>query len=132
MVYLSTTTELAEVIGTPFQIALAIGFWVALVLHFTLQRLFVWKHEDEFAPRLHHQAGRYLMVAGAQYGLTIASTSLLPAALGVSTEIVYLATVMVLASTNFLVFRLGIFHADRTPSFERDRADENSLEQPTH
>ena len=58
VVYLSTTTVLAEVVGLPFQIALAIGFCVALVLHFTLQRLFVWKHEDEFAPRLHHQAGR--------------------------------------------------------------------------
>ena len=132
VVYLSTTTVLAEVVGLPFQVALAIGFSVALVVHFTLQRFFVWIHHDEFALPLHHQAGRYLTVAGTQYGLTIASTSLLPAALGVSAEIVYLVTVAVLASTNFLVFRLGIFHADRTPSFERDRADENSLEQPTH
>jgi putative flippase GtrA len=131
VVYLSTTTVLAEVVGLPFQIALAIGFSVALVVHFTLQRWFVWRHEDEFALPLHHQAGRYLTVAGTQYGLTIASTSLLPAALGVSAEIVYLLTVAVLASTNFLVFRHGIFQADRMPSFERDRAEENSVEQPT-
>jgi putative flippase GtrA len=143
LVYLSTTTVLAEVVRIPFQIALAIGFFVAFVVHFTLQRLFVWSHQEEFALPLHHQAGRYLTVAGTQYGLTIASTSLLPAALGVSTEIVYLVTVAVLASTNFLVFRHGIFHADhtpsferdhadQTPSFERDHADQNSVEQPTH
>jgi putative flippase GtrA len=132
LVYLSTTTVLAEVVRIPFQIALAIGFSVALVAHFTLQRLFVWSHQEEFALPLRHQAGRYLTVAGTQYGLTIASTSLLPAALGVSTEIVYLVTVAVLASTNFLVFRHGIFHADQAPSFEPDSADQNSVERPTH
>jgi putative flippase GtrA len=131
LVYLGTTTVLAEVVGLPFQIALAIGFSVALVVHFTLQRFFVWIHHDEFALPFHHQAGRYLTVAGTQYGLTIASTSLLPAALGVSAEIVYLVTVAVIASTNFLVFRHGIFH-DQTSSFERDRAEKNSVEQPTH
>ena len=132
VVYLSTTTVLAEVVGLPFQVALAIGFSVALVVHFTLQRFFVWIHHDEFALPLHHQAGRYLTVAGTQYGLTIASTALLPAALGVSAEIVYLVTVAVLASTNFLVFRHGIFQAGQTPSFEPDRAEQSSVEQPTH
>jgi putative flippase GtrA len=132
VVYLSTTTVLAEVVGLPFQVALAIGFSVALVVHFTLQRLFVWIHHDEFALPLRHQAGRYLTVAGTQYGLTIASTSLLPAVLGVSAEIVYLVTVAVLASTNFLVFRHGIFMADETPSLERDHAEKSSVEQPTH
>ena len=46
-----------------------------------------------------------------QYGVTAASTGLLPSALGVSAEIVYLATVAVVLSSNFLVFRHGIFHA---------------------
>ena len=39
LVYLSTTTVLAEVVRIPFQIALAIGFSVALIVHFTLKRL---------------------------------------------------------------------------------------------
>ena len=132
VVYLSTTTVLAEVVGLPFQVALAIGFSVALVVHFTLQRFFVWIHHDEFALPLHHQAGRYLTVAGTQYGLTIASTALLPAALGVSAEIVYLVTVAVLASTNFLVFRHGICQPDQASSLEPGRAEKNSVEQPTH
>ena len=116
VVYVGTTTLLADVIGVPFQIALAIGFCVALVVHFTLQRLFVWTHHEEFALPLRHQAGRYLTVAVAQYGVTVASTSLLPSALNVSTEVVYLVTVILVYSVNFMVFRHGIFHAKPTAS----------------
>jgi putative flippase GtrA len=111
LVYLTTTTLLADVGGLPFQMALAIGFGVGLVVHFTLQRMFVWRAREEFALPLRHQVGRYLAAAAVQYGVTAASTSLLPSALGVSTEVVYLATVTVVLSTNFLVFRFGIFHS---------------------
>jgi putative flippase GtrA len=115
LVYLGTTTLLSVVLGLPFQVALAIGFSVAIAVHFTLQRLFVWTHHEEFALPLRHQAGRYLVVAGIQYGVTAASTALLPSALGVPTEIVYLATVAVLLGVNFLVFRHAIFHAKPGP-----------------
>jgi putative flippase GtrA len=111
LVYLATTTVLADVARVPFQAALAIGFCVGLVVHFTLQRVFVWTHHEEFALQLGHQLGRYLAVAAVQYGVTAASTALLPSALGVPTEIVYLATVAVVVSANFLLFRNGIFHA---------------------
>jgi putative flippase GtrA len=111
LVYLTTTTILADVVGMPFQAALAIGFCVGLIVHFTLQRKFVWVHNEDFALPLRHQVGRYLVVAAIQYGLTAASTSLLPPILGVPTEVVYLATVAVIVSLNFLVFRHGIFHA---------------------
>jgi putative flippase GtrA len=115
-VYVITTTLLADVVGVPFQVALAIGFCVALVVHFTLQRLFVWTHDGEFALPLRRQVSRYLAVAAAQYGLTVASTSLLPSALHVSTEVVYLATVALVYSVNFVVFRHRIFHAKPTTS----------------
>jgi putative flippase GtrA len=111
VVYLTTTTVLADVAGLPFQVALVIGFCVGLMVHFTLQRTFVWVHAQEFALPLRHQAVRYLTVAGIQYGLTAASTAVLPAALHLPTELVYLATVAVITATNFVVFRHGIFHA---------------------
>ncbi len=111
LVYLTTTTVLADVVGVPFQVALAIGFCAGLAVHFTFQRLFVWGHRETFALPLHHQASRYLVVAAAQYCVTAASTSLLPSALGVSTESVYLVTVGVLTCTNFMVFRSFVFHA---------------------
>jgi len=111
VLYVGFTTILASVAGLPFQAALAIGLGGALVVHFTLQRLFVWSHHDEFALPLHHQLGRYLLATACQYGVTAASTSLLPSALGLPTELVYLATVAAVISTNFIVFRHGIFHA---------------------
>lgn len=139
LVYLITTTVLAEAFGVAFQAALAIGFSVGLIVHFTLQRVFVWTHHEEFALPLRHQVGRYLMVAAAQYGVTAASTSFLPSALGVSTEAVYLLTVTVVVSTNFVVFRHRIFHA-KPPTSERDHEApgivagspaQTSVEQPT-
>jgi putative flippase GtrA len=118
LVYLGATTLLASVVGLPFQVALAVGFSVALMVHFTLQRTFVWAHSEEFALPLHHQAGRYLVAASAQYGITVASTALLPSILGVPTEVVYLATVALVVSANFLLFRHRIFH---TTTGERTR-----------
>jgi hypothetical protein len=73
-VYLGTTTVLADVAGLPFQAALISGFCVALMVHFTLQRNFVWGHDDEFALPLRHQAGRYLVIACVQYGVTALHT----------------------------------------------------------
>jgi putative flippase GtrA len=110
--YVVTTTLLANLAGFPFQLALSIGVCVALLMHFTLQRLFVWVHHEEFALPIRHQIGRYLLITGTQYALTLASTLLLPSVLGVSTEAVYLGTVVILASTNFLIFRGRVFHTE--------------------
>jgi putative flippase GtrA len=110
VLYLTVTTVLSQLVGLPFQVALAIGFVSALLLHFTLQRLFVWVHDDGFALPLRHQVGRYLLMAGAQYGGTAASTAVLPGVLGVATELVYLATMAVATTAGFLVMRFIIFH----------------------
>jgi putative flippase GtrA len=87
-VYVTTTIVLADVVGVPFQVALAIGFTAGLVVQFTLYRLFVWTHNEGFALPVHHQVARFHAAAAANYGLTAASTSLLPSALGVPTEAV--------------------------------------------
>jgi putative flippase GtrA len=109
--YLATTTVLAEVVGLPFQLALVIGFLSTIIVHFTLQRLFVWVHHSEFALGLRAQVGRYLLLAGIQYAVTAAATSVLPGALGVPVTPVYLATALALAALNFLMFRGRVFHA---------------------
>ena len=93
LVYVGTTTLLAEVIGLDFEASLAIGFIVAITTHFTLQRLFVWKHSSAFALPLHHQLVRYLAMAGIQYGITAAVTATVPRGLGVDPELVYLPVV---------------------------------------
>jgi putative flippase GtrA len=112
LVYLTITTVLSQLVGVNFQIALAIGFASGLLLHFTLQRAFVWTHDSEFAIGLRPQVGRYLTMAAAQYGTTAASTAVLPGVLGLSTEIVYLATMAIVTTVGFLVMRFVIFHPD--------------------
>lgn len=112
LVYVGTTTILAEVVGLRFEPSLAIGFALAIATHFSLQRLFVWRHAAlSYALRLHHQLVRYAAVAGLQYGITAAITAAVPHALGVSPEVVYLPTVAVLSVANFMVFRSRIFHS---------------------
>jgi putative flippase GtrA len=112
IVYLTTTTMMAEIFSVPFQFALVVGFVTAVILHFTLQRLLVWVHHAPFALSVREQVGRYLLVVTAQYLFTAASTSLLPGALGVSVLPIYLATTLALAATNFLVFRGRVFHVE--------------------
>jgi putative flippase GtrA len=110
VVYACVTLALADIVGLHFQIALAIGFAVALVVQFNLYRVFVWVHHEEFALPMHHQAGRYMLAAGIGYGTTAICTSFLPSVLGISTEIVYLGMVVALPIINFAVFRYVIFH----------------------
>lgn len=112
LLYVTVTTVLSQVFGLPFQVALAIGFASGLLLHFTLQRVFVWIHHDEFALGLRNQVGRYLTMAAAQYGVTAASTAVLPSVLGLSEEVVYLMTMVVVTTAGFLLMRFVIFHAE--------------------
>jgi|SRR5580692_2812803 putative flippase GtrA len=119
LIYLLTTSLLALVFGVPFQIALTIGFLTAAAFNFAMQRIFVWAGGEGFALPLHRQAGLYLSLAGAQYGVTLASTSLLPGPLGLPTEVVYLATAALLAGINFMVFRHRIFHSSHITATAR-------------
>jgi putative flippase GtrA len=110
LVYVATTSLLAEVLGVEFQVSLASGFTLALTTHFTLQRFFVWTHGPGFALALRHQLARYLALAALQYGTTVVVTRFLPRALHVPTEVVYLGTAAVLSCATFLLFRSRVFH----------------------
>ncbi len=111
-VYMASTTLLALVAGLPFEVALAIGFCLAIGFNFTLHRRFVWLHHEGFALPLAHQFGRYISIAGTQYGVTAVSIAVLPHALALSSEVVYLVTASLLSTINFVVYRYGVFHAD--------------------
>jgi putative flippase GtrA len=113
-VYLVVTLFLAKVVVLPFQLALGIGFTTALATHFTLQRFFVWVHREEFALPFRAQAGRYLVISLSQYGVTVVATAVLPQALGVSTEIVYVVVTAIITVANFILFRTRVFHPERS------------------
>ena len=72
--------------------------------------MFVWADHGGFAMKMHQQVPRYLVVAGLQYGATVAATRFLPAALGVSVTLVYVVTAMTLAAVSFLVLRSRVIH----------------------
>lgn len=111
VVYVATTTLLAQVFGVAFQAALFIGYALGLCVHFTLQRVFVWVHHEEFVLSVHQQAGRYLLLAGLQYATTAAAVAVLPSPLGLSSQVVYLGAVVVVTAANFLIFGSRVFHA---------------------
>jgi putative flippase GtrA len=116
LVYVGVTSLLAEVVGLAFEVALAIGFAVAIATHFALQRIFVWSTSEGFALPLRHQVVRYLLLAGVQYGATAAATATLPRPLGLSTEVVYLITAALLSVANFVLFRSRVFHPPESDS----------------
>jgi putative flippase GtrA len=126
-VYLLTTTFLAVIVGLRFREALIIGFTVQLAVHFTLQRRFVWVHDQQFALPFRHQIGRYLTVAAMQLGVTAASTSLLPPVLGLSAEVVYLITVALMTTANFLLFRNVVFHPGQVSLASRHGCEGSQL-----
>lgn len=108
--YIATTTALAEGAGVAFQLALGIGFATGLVIHFALQRFFVWIHHEEFALPLHGQLMRYLVVAALQYAVTASVTAMLPQLLGAPVTAVYLVTLVIVSTANFLILRGRVFH----------------------
>lgn len=118
-VNVTVTTVLHAGFAVRFEIALAIAFLVSIAIHFTLQRLFVWRHYQRFALPAHRQAVRYLCLCCGQYGLTALSTSQLPSLLSVPVEAVYLMTIVTVAALNFVVFRGRIFHPIEVGEGER-------------
>jgi putative flippase GtrA len=113
VVYVLTTLFLASVAGLPFQVALVIGYGVAVTTHFLAQRHFVWADAHAFALPVGRQVRRYLTITLAQYGLTALSTAVLPSALGLPTNIVYVATVVCVTGVAFLLLRSRVFHPEQ-------------------
>jgi hypothetical protein len=67
--------------------------------------------DAEFALGFGSQIGRYLLVTGAQYAVTAASTSLMPVFWAFGSLFIYFATVLAIAIVNFVLFRNKIFFA---------------------
>jgi putative flippase GtrA len=108
--YLGLTSLLA-VIGMPFQAALIVSFLAAVVLHFTLQRLFVWSQRGKYALPMRQQLQRYLPLVVVQYVTTAIATAILPKWLGLPVLPVYIGFTLCYSLFNFLFFRARVFHA---------------------
>jgi putative flippase GtrA len=108
--YIGLTLLLSGPAGLSIHAAIPIGYATALILHFNLQRRFVFKRAEGFTLGTFHQTRRYLTTAGVQYTLAALSTALLPELLGVPEKVVYVCTALSLAAVTFLVMRSKVFH----------------------
>ena len=111
LTYFTLTLVLAGPFSVPIQIAIPVGYALSLVVHFSLQRYFVFRSHQGFALAMHHQVGRYITAAAVQYGLTALITATVPDAIGVDEQIVFVVTALSLALMTFLALKLLVFHA---------------------
>jgi putative flippase GtrA len=95
----------------PIQLAIPVAYVLALCLHFSLQRWFVFAHEQH-ALAITHQIRRYLPAAAAQYGFAAATTAVVPGLIGAPEGVVYSVAVVVSSAGTFLFLRARVFHPD--------------------
>lgn len=96
--------------GLPIQAAILVAYLVAMCVHFTLQRFFVFANHDTFVLALRPQIARYLVASGAQYLLIAALTAVVPPLTGIDDRVAYVGVVVFAAVANFLVLRMSVFH----------------------
>jgi putative flippase GtrA len=135
-VYLAIPLVLNGVAGLPIQVAIPIAYVLAVSLHFTLQRTFVFRHVDAFALTPRQQIARYVAIGSVQYPTTALATALLPGALGVSERVVFVCTTVVISLTFFLILRGHVFHPvlepdDPESGGQREVADGELLRDPS-
>ncbi len=113
--YVSVMTLLV-LAGMPAQVALPIAYAVAIALHFTLNRRFVFVSQHGYAHALSAQGRRYLAVAFASYALTAIALAVLPGALDAPRLLVYYVTAVTLSLGSFLLLRRWVFVGGAAPA----------------
>jgi putative flippase GtrA len=108
--YLGLPLGLTGGLGVAIQIAIPIAYVLAVLLHFVLQRRFVFGHVPAFALSGREQAARYVAIGAVQYPTTALSTALLPEVLGLSERLTYVCTTLVISGIFFMVLRGHVFH----------------------
>jgi putative flippase GtrA len=110
LVYLALMALFVTVAGLPSQAALALAYALALALHFSLNRQFVFGSRRH-SLHLARQGVRYLVLVAFGYGVTAVALALLPGPLGLPDLAVYFIVAGCLVPVNFFVMRAWVFHA---------------------
>jgi putative flippase GtrA len=121
LAYLGLTLLGAGVAGLPIEFAMPCAYVPAVLLHFMLQRGFVFRRSEGFALTLHDQARRYVLLGGTQVVLAALITTFLPHWIGVDKRIVYLVATPTLAAIAYLVLRFHVFHGPQR-ALDADRS----------
>jgi putative flippase GtrA len=96
-------------IALPRQLALVLAYAGALIVHFTLNRQFVFAPSDGYAHGLSSHGKRYLITAVVVYGVTALGLAVLPSALGVAPYLAWLLVTMTIGVLNFLLLGRFVF-----------------------
>jgi putative flippase GtrA len=111
LVNLGAMTVLVAGFDTRPEIALLASYALALAVHFTLNRQWVFSSGRGYHLHLTAQGTRYIGCAVTIYGVTALALATLPHALGVPVLAVYYTASLVLSIANFFVLRTFVFRA---------------------
>lgn len=131
LVYLGVPLLLHDVVGLPIEAAIPIAYALALMLHFNLQRHFVFRHVDEFELTTWQQIGRYAVMASIQYPTTAIATAFLPGLLHLSSDVAFLAITLTISLAAFLLLRGHVFHGQIGEALTAEASAEQSDAQST-
>src|SRR5215218_1597402 len=92
-----------------------IAYAISLAVHFSGQRLFVFRTHEGFELVVQHQARRYILIGAAQIGLSLIITTFVPGLIGVDERIVYVVATLALAVGSYLMLRFHVFHERQPP-----------------
>jgi putative flippase GtrA len=108
-VYTALMAILLVGLDVPQQLALALAYAGALIVHFTLNRQFVFASSDGYAHGLSSHGKRYVLTAIVVYGITALGLAVLPDLLGVAPFLAWALVVMVIAVCNFVLLGRFVF-----------------------
>jgi len=97
--------------GLAIQLAIPLSYPVIAVVHFSLQRRFVFAGDGTYALGGGAQLRRYLLVAVVgHYGCVAGGTAFLDHVAGLGDQVAYLVMVCTMPIVMFVVMRLRVFH----------------------
>ncbi|MES1192861.1 MAG: GtrA family protein [Solirubrobacterales bacterium] len=96
-------------VDLPRQLALVLAYAGALIVHFTLNRQFVFAPSDGYAHGLSSHGKRYLITAVVVYGVTALGLAVLPSALGIAPYLAWLLVTVTIGVLNFLLLGRFVF-----------------------
>jgi putative flippase GtrA len=114
--YFGLLTALVIFADVPPQVALIVAFVSAVVVHFTMNRQFVFGSETTYALHLTGQGIRYLGVVLASYVINALALAILPELTGLHELVVVALTTGAVTAFTFLTLRDWVFRASAGPS----------------
>jgi putative flippase GtrA len=109
-VNLAIPIVLNDALGIPIEVVIPFAYVVSAALQFTLQRVFVFRHVEQFALSTRAQATRYVLLGAVQYPTVALGTFLLPKLIDISEKAAFLGTSLAFSACLFVLIRKGVFH----------------------